>query len=83
MPEPPDGSIVGFGWPVEVVVVRDDNASEEARCPDGDHWFAADGEAFVEDPLGWNALLRGHSHRGQPYLLVRQEIRPTDPGAHP
>ncbi len=66
-PEPPDGTIVGWGSPVKAVLVRVD----EWTTPPGstDRWWPADDGTF-EHPIDWATACDRNHHRGEPYALV-------------
>lgn len=91
-PEPPDGSIVGWGSPVGAVHVRLDRvgavhvrldregheaAGIHIDAPTDEVWFCADEAAAADEaPMSWAALCARHIAYGAPYLLI-----PTPLGA--
>jgi len=76
-PEPPDGSIVGWGHPITTAFVRLDEAARVAGWNNGDRWFTADDSDGAPDPVSWDALLRQNARAGAPYLLTPTPIEAT------
>ena len=76
IPEPPDGSVVGWGHPVDYVRVRIDEYAgdwtDTANAEERRRWFRADSDSG-EPPVSWADLMRSE-HLAAPYLLVRQEV---------
>jgi hypothetical protein len=68
--EPPEGSIIGWGSPMEGCVQRCDTEANEAGYAVGRHWFGMDN---LDDPWTWDDLTRNLTDE-EPYLLVRQAI---------
>lgn len=66
IPEPPDGSIVGWGYPINAVRVRIDK-----YAADGPRWFIAD---FDSPPKSWKWEELLAVMPGEPYLLVAEPI---------
>lgn len=66
-PEPPDGSIVGWGHPIRQVRVRLDDFAE-SDVPH-ERWFLASDDD-LEAPKDWAAVLASDGY--EPYLLVEQ-----------
>lgn len=73
IPEPPNGSVIGWGNPIRRVYARIDEFADKDQDGkvENERWFEASDNS-MEDPLSWLSLIS--STVDEPYLLVKTAL---------